>query len=154
MGYKFYFKSFWEICDFINYAQDLWEWGTRVFRLSNTTGAVLDLDTTNYNTANSSGYVRFGSLLSYINNYYSQNNNQVFTIEIKLVCPESFRAECDPNKYYQSFYLTFYSNAQNHYINLGYNENGANLQKEPYLTYVSYISGLYDKWKTYYANNN
>jgi hypothetical protein len=148
-----YFKTFLEVASFIEYAQDLWEWGCRLFRLSNTTGAVLDIDTTNYATANTSGYVRFGSLINYLNTYYEQCNGQAFTMEIKLVCPESFRAECDPNHYYDSFFITFYSSNNNHYINLGYNENGVNLQTSPYLAYVGYIQGLFDNWKTYYTNN-
>ena len=154
MGYRIYFNTFYEVGNFLAYAQDLWDWGTRVFRLSNSTGAVLDLDTTNYATANSSGYIRFGNLLNYINNYYEQNNNQSFTLEIKLICPESFRASADPNRYYENFFITFYANGNNNYINLGYNENGNNLQTAPYLTFVSYVQGLFDKWKTYYTNNN
>lgn len=152
MAYKYYFNTFNELVSFIEYAQDLWEWGCRIFRLSNITGSVMNLDTTDYNTTNSSGYVRFGSLLGHINSYYDQNNQQPFTLEIKLICPESFRASADPNRYYQSFFLTFYSNYNTHYINLGYNENGINLQTAPYTVFAGYIQGLFEKWKVYYAN--
>jgi hypothetical protein len=152
VAYKYYFKTYEEITSFITYAQDLLEWGCRTFRMSNSVNAVLDLDTTNYASSNSNGCVRFGDVVGYINQYYTQNNEQPVTLEIKLICPESFRAELDRENYYRAFFLTFYSSKKIHYMNLGYSENGNTLQTSPYIVYAGYIQNLFDKWKTYYAN--
>lgn len=152
MGYKIYFSNFEQIKTFIVYAQDLLEWGCRSFRLSNSSGAVLNLDTTNYGSNAVGDNVRFGNVVDYIDQYYNQNGQRPITMEIKLKCPEGFRAEMDRNNYFQAFYITFYSSGKNHYMNLGYSENGNNLLKEPYTTFAGYVQKLYDEWKKYYAN--
>ena len=150
MAYKLYFSTYQEITTFIDYAQDLWTWGCSLFRLSSTRGATMQMDTNDYANGD---YVSFATMRPYINQYYNNNSQQPITLDIKLVCPESFRAEMDQNNYYEAFYINFYSNGKTNYINLSYSENGINLITTPYVTFVNYIQQLYDKWKTYYKNN-
>lgn len=153
MAYKIYFNTYQELNTFIEYAQDLWSWGCSVFRLSTKAGATMNMDTSDYSSSNSSGYVSFATLKPYIQQYYTNNGESPITLDIKLICPEGFRAEMDQNSYYESFSINFYSNAQTNYINLSYSENGINLVTAPYATFVGYIQQLYDKWKMYYKNN-
>lgn len=150
MGCKLQFNTYQEIFTFIEYAQDLWTWSCVLFRLSTTRGGTMNLDTTDYSSGD---YISFATMRPYIKQYYDNNLQQPITMDIKLVCPESFRAEMDQNNYYEAFYVNFYSNGSVNYINLSYSENGINLMTTPYATFVNYMQQLYDRWKTYYKNN-
>lgn len=152
MGYKIDFKTYEEVTTFIDFASDLLLWGTKKFELTSSNGATMNIDTRNYITGNSSGYVSFSTLRPYINQYYVNNGSLPIMLDIKLVCPDSFRASADPNNYYQAFYINFYSNKKVNYINLSYDENGQNLVTEPYTVFVSYIKDIYENWKVYYAS--
>ena len=150
MGYKIRFNSYQELTTFIDYAQDLWLWGTRKFELVSSSGSIMNIDTRNYATGNTSGYVDFSTLRPYINQYYVNNGSEPIILDIKLKCPESFLASADPNKYYRAFYINFYSGRNNHYLNLSYDENGIELVTGPFKVFVAYIDNIYKKWAAYY----
>lgn len=150
MGYKIDFNTYHELTTFIDYSKDLWTWGTQKFELSASNGMVMNIDTQSSGSGNSSGYQAFNILRPYIQQYYENNGSTPITLDIRLKCPESFMDSADPNNYYQAFFINFYSHNNIHYINLSYQENGANLIEAPYLAFVAYIKGLFDTWKTYY----
>lgn len=152
MGYKIDFKTYEELTTFIDFASDLLLWGTKKFELISSTGAVMNIDTNNYMMGSSGKCVPFSTLRPYIKQYYTNNGSLPIILDIKLICPDSFRASADPNNYYQAFYINFYSNKTINYINLSYDENGENLVTEPYTVFVSYIKDMYNNWKVYYAS--
>src|SRR5574344_459486 len=153
MGYKINFTTYAELISFIDYASDLWLWGTKKFELVSSAGAVMNIDTHSYVTGNSIQYVAFSTLKPYINQYYVNNGSMPIVLDIKLLCPDSFRASVDPNNYYQAFYVNFYSNKKMNYINLSYDENGIDLVVAPSTAVVAFIHDLYNNCKIYYTSN-
>ena len=77
MGYKITFKTYQELTTFIDFASDLWLWGTKKFELTSSSGAVMNIDTHNYVTGNSREYVSFSTLKPYINQYYVNKTDQI-----------------------------------------------------------------------------
>jgi len=148
MAYKIDFINYQQLINFINYAQDLWMWNCSIFRMSNSIGNTLNVDTTDTTNVNVS-YIQFSKLIPYMNRYY-ENNTPPVTMDIKLICPDYLRLQADPNRYYQTFYVDFYSNSRVNYITLSYNENGSEAQPVPFTVFVGYITEIYNKWKAYY----
>ena len=150
MGYKIYFSSYEEIMNYIDYRTEFLTWQTQKFLLTSKSNINMDI-----NTSFSAGYIDFSSLKSYINKFYEDQGSLPIIMDIKLICPDSYRESIDPNNYYSNFYINFYSNAnmtpEVHYLNLTYEERGANLIPEPYKAWVAYIVSGYNKWKVYYS---
>lgn len=150
MAYKIDFINYQQLVNFINYVEDLWLWNCTIFRMSNSIGNTLNLDTVDTSNVNMS-YVQFSKLIDYMNKYY-ENNNPPVTMDIKLICPDYLRLQADPNRYYQAFYVNFFSNGKINYVTLSYNENGSKAESAPFTVFVGYIMELYNKWKAYYSN--
>jgi hypothetical protein len=144
MGYKVYFKSFDEIISFIDYS-DFSLWQTKIFRMSTTTNMNMDID-----TRFSQGYMSFGMLRPYIDRFKTDNLSSDIIMDIKLICPESYRISIDPNGYYNNFYINFYSSPNMNYINLTYEETSNVLDEGPWKSWVGYIVSMYNKWDNYY----
>ena len=149
MSYKYYFNTYQELLTFIAFGKDLWTWGCMSFILSSSTGSTLNLDTSN-NSGAGIDYITFSNTIPYISNYYNDNKMPI-TMDVKLKCRESFRAQADPSNYYQAFFLNIFTNGSINYLALGYNENGPEAVEAPFTVYVAYIQDMFDKWKTYYA---
>lgn len=45
MAYKIDFINYQQLVNFINYVEDLWLWNCTIFRMSNSIGNTLNLDT-------------------------------------------------------------------------------------------------------------
>ncbi len=145
MGYKIYFDSYEEIMNYIDYQNEFLTWQTKKFTLSSNTNINMDI-----NTSFSRGYITFSTLKSYINKFYVDQGSLPITVDIKLICPESYRTSIDPNNYYSNFYLNIYSSGRTHYVNLTYEERGMNLIEDPFKAWVAYIVSGYNKWLNYY----
>jgi len=145
MGYKIYFNTYDELMNYIDYQKDFLNWQTKKFFLSSNSNINMDID-----TSYSMGYVTFSSLKSYINKFYLDQGALPITVDIKLICPESYRESIDPNNYYSNFYLNIYSYDSNHYVNLTYEERGMNLIEDPFKAWVAYVVSNYNKWLSYY----
>ena len=64
MAYKIDFINYQQLVDFINYVEDLWLWDCTIFRMSNSIGNTLNLDTVDTSNVNMS-YVQFSKLIDY-----------------------------------------------------------------------------------------
>jgi hypothetical protein len=152
MGYKIYFASYDEIMSFIDYSDEILLWGTKKFTLTSSSNAVMNIDTHNYTSGDIRNYIAFSSLKTYINQYYINNGYLPIMVDVKLVCPESYRKSIDPNNYYSYFYMNIYSHQTINYLNLTYDENGIELITEPFTSWVAYVLTMYNKWKAYYES--
>ena len=132
--------------NYLDYQDELLTWETKKFLLTSNTGIKMDI-----NTSFSIGYMTFSSLKSYINKFYDDYGRQPIIVDIKLVCPQSYKESIDPNNYYNNFYFNLYSNEKVNYINLTYEERGLNLIEEPFKAWVAYVVSRYNKWKSYYS---
>ena len=145
LGYKIYFNSYEEIMNYLDYQTEFLTWQTKKFNLTSNTNINMDI-----NTSFSAGYMVFSSLKSYIQKFYIDQGSLPITVDIKLICPDTYRESIDPNHYYSNFYLNLYSNKKLNYINLTYEERGINLIEEPFKAWVAYIVSGYNKWLNYY----
>jgi hypothetical protein len=145
MGYKVYFNSYDEIINFIDYTSEFSLWQTRIFRMSTLTNMSMDID-----TKFSMGYMTFGMLRPYITKFKEDNISSDVILDVKLICPSTYKTTIDPNNYYNNFYINFYSNPNIHYFNLTYEESSTILDETAWKSWVGYIVSMYNKWWNYY----
>lgn len=145
MSYKIYLGGYDSMIDFMNYATDIDQFGTRRFVLMSMDGAMMNIDT----RTNNGSYMQFVHLKDYISIYKENNGNRAITVDIKLICPEGQRRSIDPNGYYSNFFMNFYSSGSITYIGMSYEESGRELVEAPFIAWCAYVTQIHKKWTLY-----
>lgn len=146
MGFKIVMNNYTELLSFINYTTELGLWETRKFSLLSAANVAMNVD-----TATPTGYTAFSAVSPYIDQYYVNNGSLPITVDVKLVCPSGYRRSIDPDEHYANFFLNLYSSSTVTYLNMTYDEDGADLVDDPFTAWVAYVKVLYNRWLTYFS---
>ena len=150
MVMRFNFSDILQLMNFLEQVPDFLSWETVLFRLVSSNQAQLIMNTRINDPLGFRQFLEFKKLQAMIRQFYTNNGFLPMILEIKLKCPQTYKNQIDPNNYYDSFYLSFYSDQISTYATISYIENTKVLSATPVTAWTVYLTNIYDTWK---ANN-